>query len=122
MAGGLILLVLAVRDMLIRGGEKESLGEDFGVVPLGLPLIAGPATLATVLMLMHSVGLGMTLLSLTLNLVLVALVFRYGERLAAWIGMTGLRALSKIVSLLLAAYAVNMMTRGWQQIAAAAKV
>lgn len=108
--------------MLIRGGEKESLGEDFGVVPLGLPLIAGPATLATVLMLMHSVGLGMTLLSLTLNLVLVALVFRYGERLAAWIGMTGLRALSKIVSLLLAAYAVNMMTRGWQQIAAAAKV
>ncbi|MDD2709668.1 MAG: MarC family protein [Verrucomicrobiae bacterium] len=119
-AGGLILLVLAVRDMLGRGGEKEILGEDFGVVPLGLPLIAGPATLATVLMLMHSVGLGMTLLSLGVNLVLVALVFWYGERLAGWIGMTGLRAFSKIIALLLAAYAVNMMTRGWQQIAAAA--
>lgn len=113
-AGGLILLVLASRDLVGSAVNAPALREDFGVVPLGLPLIAGPAVLTTLLILIDSVGPAYTLAALLLNLVVVVFAFRLSDRLAQWIGMTGLRAVSKIVSLLLAAIAVSMIRRGWQ--------
>jgi multiple antibiotic resistance protein len=113
-AGGLILLALAARDLLRTGPSAAPLSEDFGVVPLGLPLIAGPATLTTLLILMDSVGIPFTLAALAINLGLVSLALHFSYRLAQWIGMTGLNAISKIISLLLAAIAVSMIRRGLQ--------
>ena len=114
MAGGLILLVLAARDLLRTDTQTPPLAEDFGVVPLGLPLIVGPATLTTLLILLDLVGTGYTLAALVANLALVVLAFQFSDRLARWIGLTGMRAISKIISLLLAAIAVSMIRRGWQ--------
>ena len=113
-AGGLILLGLAGRDLLGTGNAITEAHEDFGVVPLGLPIIVGPATLTTLLIVMDSVGVGYALAGLVINLVLVNFSFRYSDRLANLIGMPGLRAFSKITSLLLAAIAVAMIRRGWQ--------
>lgn len=116
-AGGLILLVLATRDML--GGEddkKIASRDDIGVVPLGLPLIAGPALITTLLLLVDSVGLAMTLTALSVNLVLIILAFVFSEKLRDLIGITGLRAISKIIALLLAAIAVSMIHNGWKSI------
>lgn len=113
-AGGLILFVIASRDIVRTGGGPQVLPEDFGIVPLGLPLIAGPATLTTLLILMDSVGVGYALVALLLNLVVVALAFYFGEALAKIVGQTGLRGISKIISLLLAAIAISMIRRGWQ--------
>jgi multiple antibiotic resistance protein len=115
-AGGLILLVLASRELLRTDSRRAQLPEDFGVVPLGLPLIAGPATLTTLLILMDSVGVGFALAALLLNLVIVTLAFAFAETLARGIGLTGLRAISKIIALLLAAIAVSMIRRGLQSI------
>ena len=53
-AGGLVLLVLAISDLVV-GGSHEGRGSsgrpDFGAVPIGTPILAGPATLATLLVL-----------------------------------------------------------------------
>jgi multiple antibiotic resistance protein len=111
-AGGLVLLVLATYDMVIGTPPIVRNADDFGVVPLGLPLIVGPATLTTLLIVMDSVGVGYALAGLLTNLLLVNVSFRYSDRLAQWIGLTGLRAVSKITSLLLAAIAVSMVRRG----------
>jgi multiple antibiotic resistance protein len=113
-AGGLILLVLAARELLLRGTSVEPLPEDFGIVPLGLPYIAGPATLTTLVILMDSpsVGFGFALLSLATNLVLVALAIHYADWLAGKFSRAGLRAVSKIIAMLLAAIAVSMIRRG----------
>ena len=113
-AGGLILLGLAAHDLLGVGPSIAQTSEDFGVVPLGLPIIVGPATLATLLIVMDTVGVGYALVGLITNLVLINLSFRHSDRIAKVIGMPGLRALSKITSLLLAAIAVAMIRRGWQ--------
>jgi multiple antibiotic resistance protein len=113
-AGGLILLVLASRHLLQTGPSVTPLPEDFGIVPLGLPLIAGPATLTTLLILTDSVGIRFTLAALVVNLCLVSLALHFSDRLAQWIGANGLNAISKIISLLLAAIAVSMIRRGWQ--------
>ena len=111
--GGLILLGIAATDLLSAHEKKLSLQDDFGVVPLGLPLIAGPATLTTLLILMDSVGLCFTFVGLLINLGLLIVAFRFAEKLALWIGITGLRAISKIISLLLAAIAIHMIRQGW---------
>src|SRR6266481_7069775 len=72
-AGGLILLGIAVRELLDLGERGKYAGEAFGVVPLGMPLIAGPALLTALLLLVDSVGLVFTLASLLVNLAMVAL-------------------------------------------------
>ena len=113
-AGGLILFILAARDLIQSAAEPEKLPPDFGVVPLGMPLIAGPASITTLLVLAQSqaVGLVVTLGALAANLVLVVLVLHYSEWLGRKMGETGLRAISKIVSMLLAAIAVGMIRMG----------
>jgi multiple antibiotic resistance protein len=112
-AGGLILLAFAVRDLLDLGGEKRHATEAFGIVPLGMPLIAGPALLTALLVLTDTVGAGITILSLLVNLVIVAVVFRYADLFAKWMGKQGINGISKLVSLLLAAIAVSLIRRGW---------
>jgi multiple antibiotic resistance protein len=112
-AGGLILLVLAVRELVTFGPLDRGGSDEFGVVPLGMPLIAGPALLTALLILVDTVGLFFTLLSLLVNLALVAIAFYNADRFARWMGKQGLRGVSKIIALLLAAIAVSLIRRGW---------
>ena len=113
-AGGLILLALAVRELVGYGRNDRESESEFGVVPLGMPLIAGPALLTALLILIDSVGLVYTLLSLIVNLLIVAIALGNAERFARWMGRQGLRGVSKIIALLLAAIAISLIRRGWQ--------
>lgn len=112
-AGGLILFILAARDLIHSATEPEKLPADFGVVPLGMPLIAGPALITTLIVLVQNHGVAIALAALLANLGLVVLAFAYSDKLGRWIGTTGMRAISKIISMLLAAIAVNMIREGW---------
>ena len=113
-AGGLILLLLAVRELVGIGEQDRGSGDDFGVVPLGMPLIAGPALLTSLLILIDSVGLVFTLVSLLVNLALVAVALCNADRFTRWMGKQGLRGVSKLIALLLAAIAISLIRRGWQ--------
>lgn len=113
-AGGLILLGLAVRELLGFDENPRSGSADFGVVPLGMPLIAGPALLTALLLLLDTVGLWFTLLSLLVNLLLVKVSFHYARRIESLLGKQGLKGVSKLIALLLAAIAVSLIRRGWQ--------
>ncbi len=110
-AGGLLLLVLSVSDLL-GSEEKEKHLESTGVVPLGVPLIVGPAVLTTVLVLVDHYGIWATLASFVLNLILVWLAFDTGNRLIKLLGKAGIKALSKIMCLLLASIAIMMIRIG----------
>ena len=113
-AGGLILLGIAVRELLDLSAHNRYAGEAFGVVPLGMPLIAGPALLTALLILVDTVGIMFTVLALLVNLLLVGFAFRYADHFARWMGQQGLRGVSKLISLVLAAIAVSLIRRGWQ--------
>lgn len=112
-AGGCILFILAARDLIHSAAEPEKVPGDFGVVPLGMPLIAGPALITTLIVLTETVGVRIALAALVSNLVIVILAFAFSDQLGRRMGTTGLRAISKIISMLLAAIAVSMIRRGW---------
>ena len=113
--GGIILLVLSIKD-LVTGKMIETPGllaaEMVGVVPLGTPLIVGPAVLTTLLVLIKQYFVLIVVLSFVLNLAIQWLLLRQAKRIVAFLGNTGVTAISKIVMLLLAAIAVKMIRQG----------
>jgi len=111
-AGGAVLFSIAIIDILSSDRERRRPGEHLGVVPLGTPLLAGPALLTTSLLILDEYGTVPTLASVTLNILLAGLVFFSSTVLTRVLGDAGSRALSKITSLFLAAIAVMMIRKG----------
>ena len=111
-AGGIVLLIIAVLDIVRAGEKKYPVSPTFGVVPFGTPLIAGPATLTTALVLVGSYGYAPVILSLVVNILLAWLIFAQADRIIKVIGINGSRAFAKVAALLLAAIAVKMIRSG----------
>jgi multiple antibiotic resistance protein len=111
-AGGLILLGLAALDLLARAPRGFAEGVDVGVVPLGVPIIAGPAVITTTMVLVDLYGPVVTVIALVLNFALAGFVLANARRVERLVGGTGARAMSKIVSLLLAAIGVHWIRQG----------
>jgi multiple antibiotic resistance protein len=86
--------------------------EMVAVVPIGTPLTVGPATIATLLLLATQFPLYMVLISFALNIVIAWAVFMMSGWFARFLGQGGLKAVSKVFSLLLAAIAVSMIIDG----------
>jgi len=111
-AGGLILLVLSVRYMT-SGRMVEAVKEEMvAVVPIGTPLTVGPATITTLLLLVNQFSIYVVLVSFIVNVFITWLIFMLSSQIARFMGQGGLRAVSRIFSLLLAAIAVSMVIHG----------
>lgn len=111
-AGGIILFCIAIMDIVNPGKQRRIPTKDLGVVPLGTPLIVGPAVLTTSLIIITEYGLYPTLVSVLANVILAGGVFCFSGFLIELIGESGSKALSKITSLFLAAIAVMMVRKG----------
>lgn len=114
-AGGFLLFLIATSDLII-GAKLARRVDTVGVVPLGVPLIAGPAVLTTALMLIDLHGILITALSIILNILIAGVVLRTVDFWTRLMGRAGSQALSKIASLLLAAIAVMMIRKGFTAI------
>lgn len=111
-AGGIILLVLSIKYMT-TGHWVDAVKEDMiAVVPIGTPLLAGPATITTLLLLYPQYGLQMVLVAYMVNMLICWFIFLASNRIMKFLGKGGLKAISKVFSLLLAAIAVNMVIKG----------
>jgi multiple antibiotic resistance protein len=132
-AGGILLVILAIIDLLIPGKpavEQTSLDpvERVGVVPLAVPLIVGPATMTTSLLLVNTYSKiyneqygqpwgqliveGMVCLALLMNVGILLLAMWHSDRLAQWVGRNTMTVINKIVMILLAAIAVSLVRQG----------
>lgn len=116
-AGGTLLFVMALRDIL--GGEKTRRRGDIseiGAVPIGVPLITGPAVLTTELLLLNEYGPALTATAVLINILIAGLVFSLAGRIHNVLGKNGAKALSRIAALILASIAVMMIRKGVIQI------
>ena len=114
-AGGIILFLLAARDLLtgkMIGEEDLKSAGIIGAVPLGTPLIVGPAVLTTLLILIEQYPVYMVVISFVVNLAIVWLLFSQVNRVMGFLGQAGARVTSKIIALFLAAIAIKMIRQG----------
>ncbi|MDD5643130.1 MAG: MarC family protein [Syntrophales bacterium] len=124
-AGGLILFRIAF-DMLEGRGHFNRLDtssslvaaeyRDTALVPLAMPLLAGPGAISTILVLTsrsrsHLEDL-LIFAALTLILLLTYLAFRFAEQLLGFMKESGMRLLTRIMGLILAALAVEFVIQG----------
>lgn len=112
-AGGAILFCIAITDIL-NSSEKRRGGaiSELGAVPLGTPLIVGPAVLTTSLVIIDQYGIIATIVSVIVNILLAGFIFLLSSSIMKFLGDPGSKALSKIMSLLLAAIAVMLIRKG----------
>ena len=111
-AGGLLLLVLSIHDLLHPDMPLRQPGTRPGVVPLGIPMIAGPAVLTTLITLARTHGYALTVTAYVLNLVIVWAALRWASLVGRLLGEAGGRAITKVLSLVLVAIAVTFIRRG----------
>lgn len=111
-AGGLVLLTISLRDLLRYEKGQRLSAETMGAVPIGTPLITGPAVLTTVIILLDLYGIPLTIMSFVANLVIVWVTFLFADAISGFLGKAGSKAISKIAHLLLAAIAVMMIRKG----------
>jgi multiple antibiotic resistance protein len=111
-AGGLLLLVFAIHDLLFARADQRQVTPSMGVVPIGIPLLVGPAVLTGLVLSVDHYGELPTLVSLAANLSIALVVFLFGPVLIRLLGEGGAKGIGKVASLLLAAIAVMMIRSG----------
>jgi MarC family membrane protein len=116
-AGGVILFMIAIRMVFGHaegafGGGHIS-GEPL-IVPLAIPLIAGPSALATVMLMAtrEPDKVGMWAAAITVAMAIATTVLALGERLQRWVGERGMTAMERLMGLILTAIAVEMLLGG----------
>ena len=115
-------MTISLGDLLT--GEKRQRQVDpetVGAVPLGVPLITGPAVLTTCVLLANQYGSVLTGTAVVLNIALAGVVFLFAAPVSRWLGQSGTKTVSKIASLLLASIAVMLIRKGVLNVIAAAQ-
>jgi multiple antibiotic resistance protein len=110
--GGIVLLVLAIVDLIFAGEENRTPQTSVGVVPIGIPLIIGPAVLTTLLIVVDAYGYLAAVIGLLANLFLVWLIFRNSNLIIRIMGEAGSKAFAKVAALFMAAIAIMMIRVG----------
>lgn len=124
-AGGIILFAIAINDLLFSTQERKSheVSDEtkalqvqqhltIGIVPIGIPLIVGPALLTTIMISLDQYGLWPTISSVVINLLIVYTALHFSPYILRVIGPSGAKGIAKVVTLLLAAIGVMMVRTG----------
>jgi multiple antibiotic resistance protein len=122
--GGLVLLLMALAMLNAKVGEMRQTreeaeelesGEVSGVVPLAVPLLAGPGAISTTIIAAQRGGVAHTMaliICIALVTVMVLVMLRIAHLVGARLGMTGLNIATRILGLILAAIAIETMADG----------
>ncbi len=112
-AGGILLFAISLMDLLTGEKRRRRVDEKtLGAVPLGVPIIVGPAVFTVSVVLANMYTLVITGVALLANIFIAMVVFRFSDLLSRMLGSAGLKILSKIASLLLASIAVMLVRQG----------
>lgn len=112
-AGGILLFVISISDLIAEEKIQRKIdSENLGVVPLGVPLITGPAVFTTSILLVNEHSYLIIITALLVNIFIVGLIFFFAKYINKLLGITGAKIFSKIASLILASIGVMMVRKG----------
>ncbi|MGD8605494.1 MAG: MarC family protein [Candidatus Zixiibacteriota bacterium] len=122
-AGGILLLLMSIS--MLRAGrspvsESGDSDEDAAVVPLAMPLMAGPAAISTVIIYAHKTNGWVDMAFLVVTCLVTALIawiaLRTADPVSRLLGHTGINIAVRIMGLLLAAISISFITEGLSEI------
>ena len=121
-AGGVILFMIAI-NMVFKSSESlfgqslEQLDHEPFIVPLAIPLIAGPSALATVMLMVsrEPAKLGVWVAAMTAAMGVSAILLALGEKIEKLLGKRAMEAVERLMGLILTAIAVEMLLGGIKQ-------
>jgi multiple antibiotic resistance protein len=123
-AGGLIVLVIGLHMLFNKSQHKHSAEEledaqsqkSIAVVPLAIPMVAGPGTMAAVLVASQQESAILSKVEISLVIigfsVLVGVLFSFASPIAKRIGESGMGVVTRVMGMILAAIAMGMLTEG----------
>jgi len=114
-AGGLLLLIFSIQE-LFGYSTNQPVGDpadDFlGIVPLGIPIIAGPATITTLLVLSDQHSFSIIILALSINMIITLVLYLFSEQILRKFGEATSRVTAKVFAIFLAAIGIMMIRKG----------
>ncbi len=111
-AGGIILLIIAINDIIYPDRPTRKPSSAVGIVPIGIPLITGPAVLTTSILVIDLYGTVPTIVSLVVNMLIVFFVLKNASLVVKMLRDGGTKAIGKVASILLAAIAIKLIRMG----------
>lgn len=119
-AGGIVLFIIAIRLIFPQEKDKkiESKDDEPFLVPLAIPLFAGPATMAMVMLLAQQQGNGSVwhiFIALVIAWVLASSLLLSSSALSKFLGKKGLTALERLMGILLITISIQMFLGGIEQ-------
>ncbi|MBS7657271.1 MarC family protein [Candidatus Bathyarchaeota archaeon] len=112
-AGGLLLLIIAVRLLVVGGWHELSASpESVGAVPIGFPLLVGPGAITTTILILQSSGVIVTVFSVLITFVIVWLILRYITPIFKILGENGSLVVTRLMAMFIAAIAIQYIVQG----------
>jgi multiple antibiotic resistance protein len=110
--------VIRVNEKLSISEESEGVEkEDLSIIPLAIPMLSGPASIAAVIVLsakaVRLVDYGIIIISIAGTLLFTYVILRSAGRILSSIGLTGLKVVTRVMGLLLCAMAVQFVINGY---------
>jgi len=116
-AGGLVLLLLSI-EIIFRGERFDKLAlvsaEETAVFPIAFPLLVGPGAITLTLISIQTFGIIIALLAIVIVMFVSWVVLRQTDRIYSMLGRTGAAVIARIMSLFIAAIAVQYILAGIQ--------
>lgn len=123
-AGGVIVLLIGLQMLFNKSGHKQSSAElkdaqsreSIAVVPLAIPLVAGPGTMVTVLVAAQQHPSVLSKLEISIVIMVLAalcgLLFSFAVPISKRLGESGMGVVTRVMGMILAAIAMGMLTDG----------
>ncbi|MEM2321360.1 MAG: MarC family protein [Candidatus Bathyarchaeia archaeon] len=111
-AGGILLLTLAVKILIGWEGGGRLTPESVGAVPIAVPLLVGPGAITTTILSLQEHGMLVTIFSVVVVFTLTWLILKHIELLYRVLGRNGSAIIARVMALLIAAIAIQYIING----------
>ena len=111
-AGGILLLIIAVRILISGFHESTESPESLGAVPIAIPLLVGPGAITTTIFNLQAYGTAISILAVIVVSTLTWVILRFIDGIYKVLGKTGSVVIARVMALLIAAIAIQYILTG----------
>jgi len=119
-AGGILLTVIGIKSIAFPGPEvkarEASDAMELGVVPLAVPLLVGPGSIVTGILILHRDGPLVALTTIVAAFIVTRLIFAASPLVHRVLGHLGALVLSRVLQIFIAAIGVSFLTSGIREL------